>query len=509
MTSSPPIWSHLVRIAIVSLLWIRSVHAGNVLAVMYFDIQSEDTRLQRLRVGLAEMMTTDLARVDGFEVVERKELAALLAEQDLGASGRIDQSTAVEIGQLLGAHYMVFGSGFDLFGTLRLDVRVVDVETGAIVSTGSAEGPPKELIEMKGTLVESISTWMMNQTETGQVPTDVSEPAHATMAAADSDPTGAAVAFAEGLELLDSGDIPGAQNAFSKAIEADARLETSVQHALNLATKSNASRGMGAIPHAVGAHSVPSKGEVYSRSHALVIGIDQYQHLNPLNGAVRDAKALAELLENRGFEVTLLLNEQATKTEIDRQLLGELPKNVGKNDRFLIYFAGHGVPEGRGDESRGYLMPVEAAESWQGLAMDNVMKELRVRYKARHILYLADACYSGLGLSTRAVPQSSDLPGYLRKVSEAEVQLQFTAGGKGQQANEYTGRRGTHGLFTYHLLDGLEGAADANDDGIVTSAELWPYLQQHVAGTAEQEGWNQTPQYGREGEGEFLFFLPD
>ena len=58
--------------------------------------------------------------------------------------------------------------------------------------------------------------------------------------------------------------------------------------------------------------------------------------------------------------------------------------------------------------------------------MDNVMKELRVRYKARHILHLADACYSGLGLSTRAVPQSSDLPGYLRKVSEAEVQLQFT-----------------------------------------------------------------------------------
>ena len=215
-----------------------------------------------------------------------------------------------------------------------------------------------------------------------------------------------------------------------------------------------------------------------------------------------------KLLEGRGFEVT---PHQRTghKTEIDRQLLGRLPKPVGENDRFLIYFAGHGVPEGKGEDSRGYLMPVEAAESWQGLAMDNVMKELRVRYKARHSLYLADACYSGLGLSTRAVPQSSNLPGYLRKVSEADVQLQFTAGGKGQQANEYTGRRGTHGLFTYHLLDGLEGAADANDDGIVTSAELWPYLQQHVAGTAEQEGWTQTPQYGREGEGEFLFFLPD
>ena len=251
-------------------------------------------------------------------------------------------------------------SGFDLFGTLRLDVRVVDVETGAIVSTGSAEGPPKQLIEMKGTLVESISTWMMNQTETGQVPADVSEPAHATMAAADSDPTAAAMAFAEGLELLDSGDIPGAQNAFSKAIEADARLETSVQHALNLATKSNASRGWG---HTLPSEPIPSPAKGRSILDPMLWSLVLTSISTSTHSMVPcETPRPWPNCWKTGVSVTLLLNEQATKTEIDRQLLGELPKNVGKNDRFLIYFAGHGVPEGRGDESRGYLMPVEAAE---------------------------------------------------------------------------------------------------------------------------------------------------
>ena len=55
------------------------------------------------------------------------------------------------------------------------------------------------------------------------------------------------------------------------------------------------------------------------------------------------------------------------------------------------------------------------------------------------------------------------------------------------------------------MLDGLEGAADANDDGIVTSAELWVYLQEHVAGTAEQEGWNQTPNMVVKAKESFVF----
>ena len=70
MVSSPPMeWSRsrLYRIIILALLWLPPAHAGDVLAVMYFDIESNDTELQRLRVGLAAMMTNDLVRVDGFE----------------------------------------------------------------------------------------------------------------------------------------------------------------------------------------------------------------------------------------------------------------------------------------------------------------------------------------------------------------------------------------------------------------------------------------------------------
>jgi len=253
---------------------------------------------------------------------------------------------------------------------------------------------------------------------------------------------------------------------------------------------------------------VPVRSDVYSRSHALVIGIDDYAHLPDLRGAVRDAEAVALSLEARDFEVVLLLDDEATKDRIEDTLYGELAKQVGEADRFLIYFAGHGVPQEGVDESMGYLMPVEAKKTWDGIEMVQLQRELRNRIRARHILYMADACYSGLGLSTRAAPVDSELPGYLKHVAEWPVQLQFTAGGAGEQAHEYAGPDGTHGLFTYHLLLGLDGEADRNRDGVITSAELWPYLQEEVSRRAEMEGYRQNPQYGRAGEGEFFFFMP-
>ena len=84
---------------------------------------------------------------------------------------------------------------------------------------------------------------------------------------------------------------------------------------------------------------LPERGEVYSRSHALVIGIDDYAHLPDLKGAVRDAKAVAMSLEARDFEVVLLLGDEATKERIEDTLYGDLAKRVGEADRFLIYFA--------------------------------------------------------------------------------------------------------------------------------------------------------------------------
>ncbi len=68
-----------------------------------------------------------------YEVIERERLILILEEQNLGTSAIVDESTRLKIGQIVGARYMVFGSYFVVADTMRLDLRLVDVETGNIL----------------------------------------------------------------------------------------------------------------------------------------------------------------------------------------------------------------------------------------------------------------------------------------------------------------------------------------------------------------------------------------
>lgn len=244
--------------------------------------------------------------------------------------------------------------------------------------------------------------------------------------------------------------------------------------------------------------------QVYSGSVAVVIGIDAYRDLSPLTGAVRDAKAVAEVLRAQGFEVITLLDAEAKRQRISEVLGDELPNRLGKDDRVLIYFAGHGVTEGDGESTMGYLMPFDASNTKRrstGLSMSE-MQQWFQGYKARHVMFVADACYSGLALSTRSAGLSPKLKDYVKVVSERPVRLALVAGGAGEEANEWHG----HGLFTTFFLDAIRGAADTDHDGIVTSYDIVAYVRPQVTETALGLGARQTPQYGRRGEGEFLFF---
>jgi len=249
----------------------------------------------------------------------------------------------------------------------------------------------------------------------------------------------------------------------------------------------------------------PSAGLVYEESRAVVIGIDRYEHLPGLTGAVRDAGMVAAALEQRGMDVRLLRNREATREAITELLGDQLPQEVGWNDRVLVYFAGHGVTTGVGDTAMGYLMPVEADKDKPratGISMSELQGWL-ADYPCKHVLFVADACYSGLALSTRAVGLPAAARGYLARITSKRVRLALVAGGAGEEANEWQGQ----GLFTRFFLQGLQGDADANRDGLVTSDELAAWVKPNVARVATMElRTSQNPQMGRRGEGEFLFF---
>ncbi len=257
-----------------------------------------------------------------------------------------------------------------------------------------------------------------------------------------------------------------------------------------------------AAPRATG--GLPAGAPIYGRSHAVVIGVDAYRSLPRLKGAVRDARSVAAALRQRGFSVEELINRKATASSIRAVLGDRMPARIAANDRVLVFFAGHGVSTGEEGSEMGYLMPVEGdrrSPRATGVAMSELQSWF-AGYRAKHVMFVADACYSGLALSTRSVGLPPGAEAYLREVTSRPVRMAMVAGRADEEAHEWRGQ----GLFTRFFLEAMSGAADANGDGLVTGDELTAYVKPQVATTARSQlGASQHPQTGRSGAGEFVF----
>jgi len=254
---------------------------------------------------------------------------------------------------------------------------------------------------------------------------------------------------------------------------------------------------------------------VYDDSWAVVIGINAYQHWPTLDYAVQDAEDVkALLMERLGFQedhIFILTDQDATLVSIREVLGGVLPQKAGSNDRVLIFWAGHGqtveLPEGG---HLGFLVPVDGStEETRTYATCLSMTEIKTLcglIPAKHILFLVDACYSGLAASATYGGLSKETKGYLRKVTRARVRQILTAGQSGEQVIEHS--QWGHSAFTHQLLEGFRsGMVDLDDDGIVTSSELATYMIPRVT---KLSGNRQTPRFRYlEGEGEFVFVLED
>jgi uncharacterized caspase-like protein len=100
-------------------------------------------------------------------------------------------------------------------------------------------------------------------------------------------------------------------------------------------------------------------------SYAVIIGIDTYasSKWTRLSYAVSDARAISAYLESQNFEVIPLYNQQATKQAILEVLQNRLAPELRKEDRVLVFFAGHGYTENLGGRDKGYIVPYDGTES--------------------------------------------------------------------------------------------------------------------------------------------------
>ncbi len=105
-------------------------------------------RLQPMESGFAELLQASLSALPNVRLVEREKLYAVLAEQKLSLSGLTDPATAVQVGRLLGADRLLYGSFVELGDNLRIDVRLADTKTASVLRAESASGPTKQFDEL-------------------------------------------------------------------------------------------------------------------------------------------------------------------------------------------------------------------------------------------------------------------------------------------------------------------------------------------------------------------------
>ncbi len=257
--------------------------------------------------------------------------------------------------------------------------------------------------------------------------------------------------------------------------------------------------------------AAPPAAQVYRESWAAIIGIDDYVNWQKLEYAAHDAQGVKDvLIQKYNFKpdhVFMLLNDQATRQNI-LSLLGDKladPTMVQHEDRVFVFFAGHGatrkLASGR---DLGYIIPVDAdLTDFEGTAISMTnFQDISEAIPAKHVLFVMDSCYSGLAL-TRGGGDLPSTQNYLNEISRREARQMFTAGEADQQVAD-NGPNG-HSVFTWTLLQGLDGRADLNGDGVITATELAAYVAPAVSALSHQ-----TPVFGNlpgtEG-GDFIFSL--
>jgi len=226
---------------------------------------------------------------------------------------------------------------------------------------------------------------------------------------------------------------------------------------------------------------------------AVVVGVSEY--MNPgipsLKYADKDAEALANFLrqpEGGGYDsdhMRVLLNKDATLANVRGALINFLNQAIDM-DLVLIYFAGHGAPEPARPQNI-YLLTSDSDPTALGTSafpMWDIPTVLSRYISAKRIIVFTDACHSGnisVNFATRGVGVSEEnlVNQHFTDLSKSkEGIVVFTASASGEVSQEFPEM--AHGVFTYYLLEGMEGKADLNNDYTVTINELMQYVEEQV-----------------------------
>jgi len=223
------------------------------------------------------------------------------------------------------------------------------------------------------------------------------------------------------------------------------------------------------------------------RRRALLIGINDYDYMEPLSWCVEDALAMRLVLESHedytpNFACRTLTSRAAQSlttgvpSPVERVTFNTLRIALEElfafDDMVLFYFSGHAYPTEQGV----YLVTQDGTESLPGILLNDLLT-MANNSSAREVLLLIDSCYSGaLG--------EPDLTGGVTNLYLRSGVTLLASARSDQQALEING----HGLFTGLVIGALKGGA-SDVRGRVSAASIYAYVEQALG------PWDQRPIY--------------
>jgi hypothetical protein len=206
----------------------------------------------------------------------------------------------------------------------------------------------------------------------------------------------------------------------------------------------------------------------FGRSYAVVIGIGDYKNYSKLSAPADDAIKVRNFLRDQaGFDrIILLTDERATRDRIGEIMESQLPRWALPDDRVLFYFSGHGATRTLTAGDRGYLiLAASKKDAWETMIdMHSIQLWSENLAQARHVLFLLDACFSGL-----AAYESKGEPGEetVERLMQHASHL-VTAGVAGQESFSKDGES----LFTRFFLQAARGELGHADNNVIGLNEI-------------------------------------
>jgi len=222
---------------------------------------------------------------------------------------------------------------------------------------------------------------------------------------------------------------------------------------------------------------VDTSGKYY----ALLIGNSVYENFQNLETPSNDVRVLSSVLEKHfGFETQVLLD--ATRAEL-LSTLNSYRTKLTTNEKFLVYFAGHGILDRDTDE--GYWLPVDADNTTVNWLPSSVISQEIRAFDSKHVLVISDSCYSGklTRYADVARIQEKDLRDkkrFLKKMLRKKSRMVMTSGGE-EPVLDKGGEGGKHSIFADELIKALKSAHT-----MVTSSQIFEDVQYRVTTNSDQ-----------------------